>query len=151
VRSLPCCYWPVQRAMTYRGSSCSTSARNAAARPPRTAVTARPALRLAAWRAVWAAMPNIPVMAARVHPPHHPPGQPADPITFAVSARTPLVQSLGPRPAAKALSRHRQMFAMPVSLDRTVVARLLSTTALTSPANGNSHRSISPLRRRNLP
>lgn len=42
VRSLPCRYWPVQRAMTCCGSSCSTSARNAAARPPRTVVTARP-------------------------------------------------------------------------------------------------------------
>ena len=39
----------------------------------------RPALRLAAWRAVWAAMPNNPVMAARVHSPDHPPGQPAGP------------------------------------------------------------------------
>ena len=39
----------------------------------------RPGLRLAAWRAVWAAMPNNPVMAARFHPPDHPPRQPAGP------------------------------------------------------------------------
>ena len=33
----------------------------------------RPGLRLAAWRAVWAAMPNNPVMAARYRLPDHPP------------------------------------------------------------------------------
>jgi hypothetical protein len=41
VRSLPRRYWPVQRAMTCCGSSCPTSTRNAAARAPRTIVTAR--------------------------------------------------------------------------------------------------------------
>jgi hypothetical protein len=35
--------------------------------------------------------------------------------------------------------------AMSVSLDRTVVARLFSTRALTSSGNGSSHRRISPL------
>ena len=39
----------------------------------------RPGLRVAAWRAVWAAMPNNPVMAARFDSPDHPPGQPAGP------------------------------------------------------------------------
>ena len=39
----------------------------------------RPGLRVAAWRAVWAAMPNNPVMAARFALPDHPPGQPAGP------------------------------------------------------------------------
>jgi hypothetical protein len=71
-----------------------------------------------------------------------------DRINSALSARTPLAKFSGPTPAAKALSRHRQMSAMSVSLDRTLVARPLSTRALTSSAKGNSHSSISPLRRR---
>jgi hypothetical protein len=68
--------------------------------------------------------------------------------SLALSARVPLVNSAGPIPAANAISRHRQTSAMSVSLDRTVVARLFSTTALSSSANGNSQRSVSPLSRR---
>jgi hypothetical protein len=69
-------------------------------------------------------------------------------ITSALSARIPLAKFSGPTPAAKAISRHRQMSAMSVSLDRTLVARPLSTRALTSSAKGNWHCSTSPLRRR---
>jgi transposase len=39
----------------------------------------RPALRVAAWRAVWAALPNNPVMARPVRLPDHPRAQPARP------------------------------------------------------------------------
>ena len=39
----------------------------------------RPGLRVAAWRAVWAAMPNNDVMAAKFTPPDHPRRQPARP------------------------------------------------------------------------
>jgi len=73
-----------------------------------------------------------------------------DRITSALSARTPPAKFSGPTPAAKAISRHRQMSAMSVSLDRTLVAWPLSTRALTSSAKGNSHCRTSPLRRRSL-
>ena len=59
-----------------------------------------------------------------------------DRITSALSARTPRVKSAGSSPAAKAISRHRHMSDMSVSLDRTVVARLFSTRALTSRGTG---------------
>jgi len=39
----------------------------------------RPALRLAAWRAVWAALPNNPGARRPIHPPDHPRGQPPRP------------------------------------------------------------------------
>jgi hypothetical protein len=71
-----------------------------------------------------------------------------DRITSALSARIPIAKFPGPTPAAKAISRHRQMSAMSVSLDRTLVARPLRTRALTSSAKGNSHYSTSPLSRR---
>jgi hypothetical protein len=44
-----------------------------------------------------------------------------DRISSALCARTPLVKSPGPIPAAKAISRQRQMSAISVSLDRTLV------------------------------
>jgi len=55
--------------------------------------------------------------------------------------------ALGPRPAANAISRHRQISAMSVSLTRTRVARLFSTRALTSSGNGNSACRTLPLSR----
>jgi hypothetical protein len=59
-------------------------------------------------------------------------------ITSALSARTPRVNSVGPSPAANAIYRHRQTSPTSVSLDRTLVARLFSTKALSSSANGKS-------------
>jgi hypothetical protein len=66
----------------------------------------------------------------------------------AASGRAPPVKSDGADPAAKAISRQRQMSAMSVSLLLTRVARLLSTRALTSSANGKVAWSMSPLSRR---
>ncbi len=77
---------------------------------------------------------------------------PEDLITPDESRRIPLrlwrAAQAGPSPAARAISRHRQISAMSVSLNRTFVARLLSTSALSSSANGKSHCNFCPLSRR---
>jgi hypothetical protein len=71
-----------------------------------------------------------------------------DRITSAASALTPRVKSAGPSPAARAISRQRHISVMSVSFDRTVVARLFSTRALTSSGKGSSQWRVVPFRRR---
>ena len=70
----------------------------------------RPGLRLAAWRAVWAAMPNNPVMGRPVRLPDHPPGQPAGPpaSTDRLRGRPAALDPRRDHPPGGLGSRHRR-------------------------------------------